>query len=212
MDRIGGIVLCGGHSKRMGQSKAWLPFGKERMLQRVVRILGAVVRPVVVVAATDQDLPGLPADVSVVRDATPDRGPLGGLATGLVTLNGACDAAYLSSCDVPFLQSQFVTRMGEFLGEHSVCVPRVDNMYHPLAAVYRVDVCEVVERLLAANRLRPIFLFDEVPTRIILADELVAVDPTLQTLRNLNAPADYEAALRDAGFIPAETGDPDHGA
>ena len=101
--------------------------------------------------------------------------------------------------------------MGELLGDHGVCVPRVGDMYHPLAAVYRVDVCEVVERLLAANRLRPIFLFDEVPTRIVLADELTDIDPTMQTLRNLNAPADYELALRDAGFTPAETGDLDRG-
>ena len=73
MIRIGGIVLCGGHSKRMGQSKAWLPFGKERMLQRVVRILGAVVQPVIVVAAPNQDLPGLSTTVSVVarRHARP---------------------------------------------------------------------------------------------------------------------------------------------
>jgi molybdenum cofactor guanylyltransferase len=212
MHHLGGIVLCGGHSRRMGRSKAWLPFGNERMLQRIVRILGTVVRPVIVVAAPDQDLPVLPVEVSVVRDATPDRGPLGGLASGLAALKGACDAVYLSSCDVPFLQAGFVTRMGELLGENRICVPRVGDMYHPLAAVYRVEVGEAVECLLAAGRLRPILLFDEIPTRIVLADELTDVDPTLQTLRNLNSPADYEAALQNAGFTPAETADPDRGA
>ena len=34
---LGAVVLCGGESRRMGQPKAWLPFGPERMLQRVVR-------------------------------------------------------------------------------------------------------------------------------------------------------------------------------
>ena len=57
---IAGIVLCGGQSKRMGKPKAWLPFGGELMLPRVVRILRTVVAPVVVVAAPDQDLPPLP--------------------------------------------------------------------------------------------------------------------------------------------------------
>ena len=37
---LAGIVLCGGQSKRMGQPKAWLPFGGEFMLARVVRLLG----------------------------------------------------------------------------------------------------------------------------------------------------------------------------
>ena len=41
----------------MGLAKATLPFGPEAMLQRVVRLLGAVVRPIVVVAAPEQELP-----------------------------------------------------------------------------------------------------------------------------------------------------------
>src|SRR3712207_5253303 len=77
----GGIVLCGGRSSRMGQAKAWLPFGPELMLQRVVRLLGQAVQPIVVVAAEGQDLPPLPPKTEVVRDAVSDRGPLEGLRT-----------------------------------------------------------------------------------------------------------------------------------
>ena len=40
---VGGVVLCGGQSRRMGQSKAMLPFGGEAMLQRALRLLGEVV-------------------------------------------------------------------------------------------------------------------------------------------------------------------------
>lgn len=78
-----GIILCGGQSKRMGQPKAWLPFLGERMLPRVVRLLGQVVAPLVVVAAPDQELPPLPAEVTVVRDEEKGWGPLMGLAVGL---------------------------------------------------------------------------------------------------------------------------------
>ena len=46
--QIGGIVLCGGKSQRMGTSKAWLRAGDEYLLQRVVRIVAGVVDPVVV--------------------------------------------------------------------------------------------------------------------------------------------------------------------
>src|SRR5271157_2359743 len=53
--KIGGIVLCGGQSTRMGRSKAWLAFGKETMLQRVVRILSETLSPIIVVAAPDQE-------------------------------------------------------------------------------------------------------------------------------------------------------------
>ena len=201
MTRVGGIVLCGGQSKRMGRPKAWLPFAGELMLPRVVRLLGEVVRPIVVVAAPVQEVPPLPAEVVVVRDEEKDRGPLQGLAAGLAALAGHADAAYLSSCDVPFLQPAFIRRLIELLGEHQICVPKVGEFHHPLAAVYRLEVKETVHRLLAEDRLRPFFLFQEVPTRILTADELADVDPTFQTLRNLNTPEEYEAALRQAAAM-----------
>ena len=64
---IGGIVVCGGQSQRMGRPKAWLPFAGELMLPRILRLLGEAVGPLVVVAAPGQDLPPLPEHVAVVR-------------------------------------------------------------------------------------------------------------------------------------------------
>lgn len=180
----------------MGQPKAWLPFGSETLLQRVVRLLATTVSPIVVVAAPDQGVPPLPEDVAVVRDAEEYRGPLQGLLAGLDALKGRADAVYLSSCDVPFLKPAFVARLIDLLGEHAICVPRVGEYHHPLAGVYSLEVRDTVARLLEANRLRPIFLFDELPTRIVDAGELADVDPDFQTLRNLNTPEEYQEALR----------------
>jgi molybdopterin-guanine dinucleotide biosynthesis protein A len=196
--RVGGIVLCGGRSSRMGRPKAWLPFAGELMLPRVLRILGGVVSPLVAVAAPGQDLPPLQAGVELVRDEEEGRGPLQGLAAGLAALRGRAEAAYLSSCDVPFLRAEFVVRVTSLLGESTISVPKVDGFYHPLAAVYRVEVSDSVRDLLAADRLRPAFLFESVATRVVRAEELEGADPGLQSLRNLNTPEDYEAALRDA--------------
>jgi molybdopterin-guanine dinucleotide biosynthesis protein A len=197
MTRIGGVVLCGGQSSRMGRPKAWLPLGSELMLPRVVRLLGAATEPVVVVAAAGQNLPLLTAQIEIIRDAEPGRGPLQGLTNGLEALRGRADAAYVSSCDVPFLRPAFVRRLVELLGDFAICAPEIGGYRHPLAAVYRIEVAAVAARLLAEDRLRPAFLFDEVPTRIVQPEELTAVDPTFQSLRNLNSPAEYEAALRE---------------
>jgi molybdopterin-guanine dinucleotide biosynthesis protein A len=76
---------------------------------------------------------------------------------------------------------------------------RADGYMHTLAAVYRPDVAMVAVRLLAEGRMRPAFLFDAVPTRVVRPEELAEADRTFQTLRNLNTPAEYEAALREAG-------------
>jgi molybdenum cofactor guanylyltransferase len=195
--RVGGIILCGGQSKRMGRAKAWLPFGDETMLERVVRLMGQAVTPLLVVAAPDQDVPRLPAEVAVLRDEEKGRGPLMGLAAGLAALEGRADAAYLSGCDVPFLNPALVRRLIDLLGDHSICIPKVGDYHHPLAAVYRLAVAPTVAKLLAADRLRPFYLLESEPTRIVTAAELSDVDPELQTLRNLNTLEEYEAALRE---------------
>lgn len=197
---IGGIVLCGGRSTRMGRSKALLPFGPELMLQRVVRILGAVVSPIVVVAAQTQELPLLPPGVRIARDEHESLGPLAGLAAGLAALQGDVDAVYASSCDVPLLKPDFVRQMIAMLGEYDIVIPRDGKYHHPLAAVYRTAVERPVRELMAAGRLRPFFLLETVRAREIDVAELRRVDPGLQSLRNTNTPEEYMAALHDAGF------------
>jgi molybdopterin-guanine dinucleotide biosynthesis protein A len=196
---IGGIVLCGGKSTRMGTSKALLPFGPETMLQRVVRLLSAVVSPIVVVAAFDQELPRLPQDVIVTHDENEGRGPLEGLRAGLKALPATTDAAYVTSCDVPLLETGFVRQLIELANGYDVAVMEIDGFTHPLSAVYRRDTLPSVEGLLAQDRLRPVFLFDAVKTRRVKPDEMTA-DPELRTLRNLNTREDYERALVEAGL------------
>lgn len=197
MIRVAAIVLSGGRSSRMGRPKAWLPFGDEAMLQRVVRLLSDVVRPIVVVAAPGQELPELPADVRIVRDEREGQGPLEGLRGGLQALVGQADAAYATGCDVPLLEPAFVRFMIEQLTDHEVAVPVDGPFHHPLAAVYRRNVLPHLDALLAAGRLRPVFLYEQVRTRRVSLDALRTVDPDLDTLRNLNHPEDYERALAD---------------
>ena len=197
VESYGGIVLAGGKSTRMGTSKAMLPFGPETMLQRVVRLLGGVVAPIVVVAAADQELPELPPDVIVTRDEQEGRGPLEGLRAGLKALPQDVDAAYVTSCDVPLLVPGFVQDMLALAYGYDIAVMVVDGFTHPLSAVYRRATLPHIERLLAANQLRPAYLFGAVKTRHVHAEEMTA-DPDLRTLRNLNTREDYERAVAES--------------
>lgn len=186
----------------MGTPKATLPFGPETMLQRVVRLLGEAVSPIIVVAARAQSLPALPNAVTITRDDREAKGPLEGIRAGLAALPETADAAYITSCDVPLLVPAFVERLIDLMGDHDIAVMEVDGFAHPLSAVYRRATLPHVESLLAADRLRPVFLFDAVRTRRVTPEEMIVVDPELRTLRNLNTPDDYRAALADAGIPP----------
>jgi molybdopterin-guanine dinucleotide biosynthesis protein A len=184
----------------MGTSKALLAFGSETMLQRVVRLLSAVVSPIVVVAAAEQSLPDLPSGVVVTRDERQGRGPLEGLRAGLKALPETIESAYVTGCDVPLLVPDFARRMIDLLADHDIAVMEIEGFPHPLSAVYRRSTLPHVEALLAQDRLRPVFLFDAVRTRRVLPAEMLSTDPQLLTLRNLNTREDYLEALSIAGL------------
>ena len=202
MAAAAGIVLAGGRSTRMGTPKAALEWHGSTLLRRIVAIVArGVDGPVVVVRAPGQELPALPESVEVVEDAREGRGPLQGLAAGLGAVADHADVAFASSTDAPLLHPAFVRRVvGALADDVDVVLPRAGGYPHPLAAAYRTTLLPVVERLLAADRLRPAFLFDE--CRVLRLDEnalladpaLAAADPALDSVLNVNEPADYEAA------------------
>jgi molybdenum cofactor guanylyltransferase len=196
-------VLAGGRSTRMGRPKANLEWHGSTLLHRVTGIVGrAVEGPVVVVRSPGQELPALPPWVRVVEDAAEGRGPLQGLAAGLAAVRDEAELAYVSSTDVPLLHPAFVRAVVRAAIDPNVDValPAVHGYTHPLAAAYRTSLVESVERLIAEDRLRTGFLFDDARVRELSEDDLLRdpdladADPELLSVLNLNEPDDYERA------------------
>ncbi|MFQ5733813.1 MAG: molybdenum cofactor guanylyltransferase [Planctomycetaceae bacterium] len=196
---VGGIVLCGGRSSRMGRPKHLLPFGNRTMLQVVVDTLRSVVEPVVVVHAADQPICPLPPDVLTAQDEQDDFGPLAGIAAGLTALAAHCRAAYVTSCDVPLLKPEVVEFLIAAAAERDAAVVRDGKYVHVLAGVYAAALLPRVCRLLEERRLRPLFLLDECDARYVDVAELRSVDPELSSFRNVNTPEDYADVSRIAG-------------
>ena len=201
--KTAGIVLAGGRSSRMGSPKAALEWHGSTLLRRVTGIVGrAVGGPVIVVRAPGQPLPALGPDVEVTEDPVEGRGPLQGLAAGLAALGDRAEAAFLSSTDVPLLHPYFVARVLAAMDEDSdVVLPVARGYPQPLAAAYRLSLLPTIEELLAADRLKPAFLFETCRVKRLADEDLLsgsrlsALDPALDSVLNLNEPADYQAAL-----------------
>ena len=197
-----GIVLAGGRSSRMGTPKAALEWHSSTLLRRTVGILARVTGgPVLVVRAPGQELPALPARVEVVADPAEGLGPVQGLAAGLDALTGRADIAFVSSTDMPFLHPAFIRRVLRAVADGAdVGLPLARGYPQPLAAAYRVTLAPVAARLVEQQRLRAAFLFEQ--CRVARLDEaalradpvLAALDPDLDSVLNVNDPADYQAA------------------
>ncbi len=197
-----GIVLSGGRSSRMGAPKACLEWHGSTLLARTARILQrAVGQRVMVVRAPGQQLPELPADVEVVDDEEEGLGPMQGVAVGLATAQDDAELAFVCSTDLPFLHPAFVERVLDgFTSEVDAVVPHARGHRQPLAAGYRTALAPTVAELLAAGARKPAMILDACHTHwldeaTLLADpRLAAVDPQLESVRNINVPEDYELA------------------
>jgi molybdopterin-guanine dinucleotide biosynthesis protein A len=198
--RVGGIVLCGGHSRRMGTSKSTLPFGDQTMLERMLEIVSNTLSPIVVVTAADRPPPTLPPGILLAHDSHIDAGPLAGLHAGLRALSPHVDAAFATSCDAPFLQPSLISEMVSRLGSADLAIPCDGDYHHPLAAVYRTSLADTIDRMLANGQRRPLQLLEHAVAHEVDVESLRGVDPELASFRNLNTPADYQKALSDAGL------------
>lgn len=201
MATTAGVVLAGGRSSRMGMSKAALEWHGSTLLRRVV---GIVVRgvdgPVIVVRAPGQCLPRLPADIEIFDDPAEGRGPLQGIAVGLSALAERAETAFVCSTDLPLLHPAFVRRVTRELAGVDIVLPTVGGHRQPLAACYRTALGAVAAELVAADRLRPAFLFEqsqveELDDAALLADPVLRRgDPDLDSVAGVNSPQEYDHA------------------
>lgn len=196
MNHTGGVVLCGGESRRMGQSKAWLDFDGEPMLGRVVRVVHEVVSPVVVAHHEGQALPPLPEEIRLVSDPVSGVGPLAGLLGGLSVLANSCDAAFVCACDQPLLKAAFVSRLIERLEHHRAVMVRHGDRLHVLTAVYRTDVVELLQRQIISGDHRVREFARLCAPLIVTADTFRDIDSKVDSLRNFNTAQDIEAHHR----------------
>jgi molybdopterin-guanine dinucleotide biosynthesis protein A len=188
----------------MGTSKAALEWHGSTLLRRTAGILARVTNgPVVVVRAPGQDLPHLPEGTLIADDPREGKGPVQGIAAGLTALRGRADIAFICSTDMPFLHPAFARRVLRVLEDSEttdVALPLARGFRQPLAAAYRVSLAERAERLVAEDQLRPAFLFGQFTVETLddaaLKQDpvLAALDPDLDSVVNVNTPADYQAA------------------
>jgi molybdenum cofactor guanylyltransferase len=181
---LGGIVLAGGKSRRMGSPKAWLRIDGVTLLERAVAVLGEMASPVIISAAAGQELP---MTGTVIRDAVPDRGPMGGIHAGLTALPG-CDAVLVLAIDMPFMTAavlrDIVTTFEKTQAD--AVVPMVDGVLQPLAAVYRRTVLPTIDAQLNAGD----WALHAFVAKLATVVHVVQTDRDRQAFQNWNTPAD----------------------
>lgn len=187
----GAAILAGGHGRRLGGvDKGSLAVGGRPIVARQVDVLRALTPDLVIVARDGAPYAGL--GVPVVPDALPGLGPLGGIYTALLHATGA--GSLVVACDMPFLSLAFLQHLMARAREADVVLPRSEEGYHPLCAVYARTLLPVIHARLQEARLDVIGLVREVRAAEIGPEELAAFDPEHVMLSNVNTPQDLRKA------------------
>jgi molybdenum cofactor guanylyltransferase len=188
--RITGVVLAGGASKRMGRSKALLPIGDKRMIEWIVHALSCLFDEVIVVTRHPQALSML-EDVRFIQDtyADSERNSLVGLYSGL--LHASNDRIFVVPCDMPLLNRGIIEHMIGLLDSEDVLVPMIGPHYQPLHAFYRKSCLPFIRRYIDLKQYKIIRFYDDVLVRTIGEEVMKLYDPELNVFLNVNSEESY---------------------
>ena len=201
--RVLGVVLCGGVSRRMGTDKGSLSFGQETLASRSVRALDAITDEVVLACGSEPKYPEL--GLKLVQDSGAGLGPLEGIASCFES----CEAEWLAvlACDLPNIVSEVPAALlrRAFEQQLDVCMLSSRGQREPLIAVYRRSCLAPIRAALSAGSRRvdsfhSLLRTDGLELMIGMLDvadlpeEIRRTDVTM----NLNTPAQLAAAISDS--------------
>jgi molybdenum cofactor cytidylyltransferase len=135
---IAGIILAAGASSRMGTLKALLPYRGETFLDRLIRVLGAVCDPVIVVLGyhANEIRAAARGRARFVVNPDPARGQLSSLKTALAEVPDEADGFLFVPVDCPAAEPETVQDIaGLFHSEERplLVIPRHDGRRgHPV--------------------------------------------------------------------------------
>ena len=196
--RITGVIQAGGRSTRMGgQPKALLELGGKRIVERVVGTLAAVLPDLLVVTNTPERYAFL--HLPMVPDRYPEGGALGGIFTGLAAAAG--DAAFTVACDMPFLHPEVVRLVVARAGEADVVIPRVEDQYETMHALYAKACLAPMEARLRAGQLKIVGFFPDVHVLEIDAAAVARHRAPELAFMNVNTPDELARARAVAAQV-----------
>lgn len=215
---LSGLVLAGGHSRRLGRDKSllrlWGPDGPT-LLEAMVSRLAALCDDVWVVSDGPRDWPSLP--VRHIYDRYPAGGALGGIYTGLLAAEHA--HALVVAVDMPLLNPALLRFMAGRSRDYDVLIPRMTSpagvkeeynpLYiEPLHAIYGRPCRGPMQELLERGRRRIVEFFPQVRVRYLEAFEWQPLDPQGHSFRNINTPQDLEEVQQLLARLQPPLADP----
>ena len=196
--RISVVIQAGGESRRMGRSKATVPFAGRPLICRLIERLAPVADELII---TTNEAPKLEflydmypnLGIRLVPDAYAERGALPGMYTALAAAKNPYVAVV--ACDMVFASAQLV--VAESIAMHEsgadVVAPHNKHGFEPLHAMYRKATCMPAVHCRAEageKRVQSFFSDPDLAVLPFTQDKVLEVEPRGGCFINANTPED----------------------
>jgi len=165
MQKITGIILAGGKSSRMGQDKGLLHLKGKHLIEYSIDALSPICSEIIIVA----NIEGYTKfGLKVVNDIFSDKGPMGGIYTGL--FHSKTEVNLVLSSDTPFVTTDYLKWL---ITNHSssITFSAWENKTHPLFSVFDKSTLELLNEQIKKNELKLMSLQTREEVQVVNAKE-----------------------------------------
>lgn len=198
--RVTVVIQAGGESRRMGRSKATVPFAGRPLICRLIERLSPAADELLI-TTNESDKLGFLADeypdldIKLVPDAFDFRGALPGLYTALQAARNPYVAVV--ACDMVFASARLVVAESLKMAQTDadVVVPVNKHGFEPFHALYRKSGCiPAVRRALDRGERRAQSFFGDSDVRVVefSQDEVLDTEPRGGCFINANTPEELK--------------------
>lgn len=194
------VLQAGGESRRMGQSKATVPFLGEPLIWRGINRLLPLADEFIITTNEPEKLDFLDdlvdlGKIRLVTDEYEQRGALRGVYTAMNAASN--DYVALVACDMVFPSRNLISAELEALMEEGTdaAVPRTKHGFEPFHAVYKRETClPIIKEATEAGEARANAWLDKVKVTDFDGHRVAAAEPRGGCFINVNTPEELAQA------------------
>jgi len=187
-----GIILAGGKSQRMKKNKVLLQINKKLVIESIVEKLKIVFDDIVIIGNLSLDCRF--SGVKLVKDMVFEKGPLGGIYTGLSVSQSKYN--FICGCDMPFLNINLIQYMVRKKTDYNVVIPKYGDCFEPLHAVYSKSIIPVIKEKIEQGPYSIQSIFPKVKVKYITEKEMEKFGNWRKFFFNINTPSQLKKAIR----------------
>ena len=165
-DKISGIVLCGGLSRRMGSDKSQKKIGDLKLIDIVIEKASSQVSRLAINA---ENLKSEKFNLELVPDCkSGNLGPLIGILSGLLwTKKNNSEWLMVFPVDSPFFPNNIVESFVNGLSDEKIVMAKSNNKLHPVFSMWSVELISDLEFAINNNQRKIDLLIKKIPTRLV---------------------------------------------